>query len=201
MLAEGWYDYDDMIMMVRDRLQTDEQFLALLREQYQFVMVDEFQDTNSLQSSIVDAIMSNQEQPNILVVGDDEQSIYRFQGAVMENVLNFTEKYKNQDLKIITLIENYRSTQTILDSSRAVIRENTQSLEKALNLDKSLQAKANIPEVKITLIAAPDPAIEIATLLANIKEKHESGIPWSDIAIIYRKNANPVHLIEIMRRE
>ncbi len=79
MLAEGWYDYDDMIMMVRDRLQTDEQFLALLREQYQFVMVDEFQDTNSLQSSIVDAIMSNQEQPNILVVGDDEQSIYRFQ--------------------------------------------------------------------------------------------------------------------------
>ncbi len=119
----------------------------------------------------------------------------------MENVLNFTEKYKNQGLKIITLIENYRSTQTILDSSRAVIRENTQSLEKALNLDKSLQAKANIPEVKITLIAAPDPAIEIATLLANIKEKHESGIPWSDIAIIYRKNANPVHLIEIMRRE
>lgn len=200
LIAEGWYDYDDMIMMVRDRLQTDEQFLALLREQYQYIMVDEFQDTNSLQASIVDCIMEGQEQPNILVVGDDEQSIYRFQGAIMENVLNFCDKYREQGLQIITLIENYRSTQTILDSSRSVIRNNKQSLEKSLELDKSLQAKASIPEENIRYIKAPDPAIEIATLIADIKSKNKAGIPWSEVAIIYRKNNNPIHLIETMRR-
>gem|GEM_PF-519120 len=190
-----------MIMMVRDQIVSNAHFATLLREQYQYIMVDEFQDTNSLQASIVDGIMEGQEQPNILVVGDDEQSIYRFQGAVMENILNFCNLYRSQSLKIITLIENYRSTQTILDSSRGVIRENTQSLEKALELDKSLQAKADIIEEPIFLILAPDPAIEIATLIADIKTKHSMGIPWSQIAIIYRKNANPVHLIEVMRRE
>lgn len=79
LIAESRYDYDDMILMVRNQLQNDPQFLALIREQYQFVMVDEFQDTNGLQASIVHLIMHDQEQPNILVVGDDEQSIYRFQ--------------------------------------------------------------------------------------------------------------------------
>lgn len=201
LLAEGWYDYDDMIMMVRDQIQTNEHFATLLREQYQFVMVDEFQDTNSLQASIVDGIMQGQEQPNILVVGDDEQSIYRFQWAVMENVLNFCNTYRHQGLQIITLIENYRSTQTILDSSRAVIRNNSESLERALKLNKSLQAKADLTEAPIFLIQAPDPAIEIATLLADIQKRHDAGIPWSEIAIIYRKNANPVHLIEAMRRK
>lgn len=200
LLAEWWYDYDDMIMMVRDQIQTNNHFATLLREQYQYIMVDEFQDSNSLQASIVDGIMNEQEQPNILVVGDDEQSIYRFQWAVMENILNFCAKYQTQDLKIITLTENYRSTQTILDSSRAVIRQNTQSLEKALNLDKSLQARAKIIEEPIRLIRAPDSAIEIATLIADIKAKHAEWIPWSEIAIIYRKNANPIHLIEVMRR-
>jgi len=68
-----------MILFVRNKLRDDPQFLALIREQYQFIMVDEFQDTNGLQASIVDHIMNNQDQPNILVVGDDEQSIYRFQ--------------------------------------------------------------------------------------------------------------------------
>lgn len=85
-----------MILMVRERLRDDEQFRALIREQYQFIMVDEFQDTNGLQSSIVDLIMDDQDQPNILVVGDDEQSIYRFQGAVMENIINFCDRYRNK---------------------------------------------------------------------------------------------------------
>jgi DNA helicase-2/ATP-dependent DNA helicase PcrA len=85
-----------MILMVRDKLRDDPHFLALIREQYQFILVDEFQDTNGLQASIVDLIMRDQEQPNILVVGDDEQSIYRFQGAVMENIINFCDTYKEK---------------------------------------------------------------------------------------------------------
>ena len=79
LIAESRYDYDDMILMVRNQLRDDPNFLSIIREQYQFILVDEFQDTNGLQASIVDLIMGNQDQPNILVVGDDEQSIYRFQ--------------------------------------------------------------------------------------------------------------------------
>ncbi len=96
LITESRYDYDDMILMVREKLREDAHFLALIREQYQFILVDEFQDTNGLQASIVDLIMRDQEQPNILVVGDDEQSIYRFQGAVMENIINFCDTYKEK---------------------------------------------------------------------------------------------------------
>lgn len=199
--AESRYDYDDMILMVRNQLRDDPQFLALIREQYQFIMVDEFQDTNGLQSSIVDFIMDGQEQPNILVVGDDEQSIYRFQGAVMENILNFCDKYRDKWLVVIPLTENYRSTQTILDASREVIRNNSESLEKALNLDKHLSKNANISEKKIRLIVPPDPQIEIASMTERMRELHESGISWSEMAVIYRKNSNPVHLVEYLRRE
>lgn len=96
LIVQSRYDYDDMILMVRDRLRDDAHFLALIREQYQFVMIDEFQDTNGLQAQIADLIMAEEEQPNILVVGDDEQSIYRFQGAVMENIVNFCQTYENK---------------------------------------------------------------------------------------------------------
>ena len=201
LVTESRYDYDDMILLVRNQLRDDPQFLALIREQYQFIMVDEFQDTNGLQSSIVDLIMDGQDQPNILVVGDDEQSIYRFQGAVMENIINFCDKYREKGLSVIPLTQNYRSTQTILDASRELIRNNTESLEKALNLDKHLIKNANLDERKISLFTPSDPQIEIAGIISEIRSLHESGIPWSEIAIIYRKNANPVHLVEYLKRE
>lgn len=82
--------------MVVKKMETDPHFLALLQEQYQFVMIDEYQDTNTLQNTIAKKLLESQEQPNILVVGDDEQSIYRFQGAVMENVLDFHTHYQDQ---------------------------------------------------------------------------------------------------------
>lgn len=201
LVVESRYDYDDMILLVRDRLRDDAHFRALIREEYQFVMVDEFQDTNSLQASIVDLIMDDQEQPNILVVGDDEQSIYRFQGAVMENIINFSNRYRDKWLTVIPLTENYRSSQTILDASREVIRNNAESLEKALNLDKHLSKNAPIEERKISIISPPDPQIEIASIAHMMREFYESGIAWSDMAVIYRKNANPLHLIEYLRRE
>lgn len=199
--TESRYDYDDMILMVRNALRDDVQLLSIIREQYQFIMVDEFQDTNGLQSSIVDLIMDGQDQPNILVVGDDEQSIYRFQWAVMENIINFCDKYREKWLSVIPLTENYRSTQTLLDASRELIRNNTESLEKALNLDKQLVKNADIEETKISLFTPTDPQVEIAGIIQEIRRLHDSGIPWSEIAIIYRKNANPVHLVEYLKRE
>ena len=194
------YDYDDMILMVRDRLQSDPQFLAMIREQYQYILVDEFQDTNGLQSSIVDLIMHGIDQPNILVVGDDEQSIYRFQWAVMENIINFCDYYRDKWLVVIPLTENYRSTQVILDASRAVIRNNTESLEKALNLDKHLTKNTTTQERTITLVTPQDPQVEIAHIVEHMKQLHSDGMKWSDMAVIYRKNSNPVHLVEYLRR-
>lgn len=201
LISESRYDYDDMILMVRDQLKKDPQFLALIREQYQYVLVDEFQDTNGLQASIVDLIMDGQDQPNILVVWDDEQSIYRFQGAVMENIINFSVKYRDKGLVIIPLTENYRSTQTILDASRELIRNNSESLEKALDLDKKLSKNASLEERKIEVIIPSDPQVEIASISERMKSLHENGIPWNEMAVIYRKNANPIHLIEYLRRE
>lgn len=201
LVTESRYDYDDMILMVRNWLRDDAQLLSIIREQYQFIMVDEFQDTNGLQSSIVDLIMDGQDQPNILVVGDDEQSIYRFQGAVMENIINFCDKYRDRWLAVIPLTENYRSTQTILDASRELIRNNTESLEKALNLDKHLVKNAHLEEKKISVFTPSDPQVEIAGIISEIRTLHDSGIPWSEITIIYRKNANPVHLVEYLKRE
>lgn len=201
LITDSRYDYDDMILMVRERLKTDPQFRALIREQYQYIMVDEFQDTNGLQSSIVDLVMEEQDQPNILVVGDDEQSIYRFQGAVMENIINFCDKYRDKWLSVIPLTENYRSTQTLLDASRDVIRNNTESLEKTLNLDKHLSKNTRIEERKIEILTPSDPQIEIAGIADRMKEFHKNWMPWSEMAVIYRKNANPVHLVEYLRRE
>ncbi len=201
LIAQSRYDYDDMILMVRDQLKKDPQFLALIREQYQYILVDEFQDTNGLQASIVDLIMEGQDQPNILVVGDDEQSIYRFQGAVMENIINFSHKYRDKGLVVIPLTENYRSTQIILDASRELIRNNSESLEKALKLDKHLSKNAHLEERKIEIIIPTDPQVEIASITDRMKELHARGIPWNEMGVIYRKNANPIHLVEYLRRE
>jgi DNA helicase-2/ATP-dependent DNA helicase PcrA len=144
--------------------------------------------------------MEELDQPNILVVGD-EQSIYRFQGAVMENIINFSHKYREKGLSIIPLTQNYRSSQLILDASRSVIRNNSESLEKALDLNKKLTKNNNIQERKISIIKSTDPQIEIAILCEKMKEFYAQGILWSDMGVIYRKNANPVHLVEYLRRE
>ncbi len=201
LIEHSWYDYDDMILMVKHALENNSSFLSLVREEYQFIMVDEFQDTNGLQASIVHLIMQWQDEPNILVVWDDDQSIYRFQWAVMENILNFHNLYKEKWLTLVTLAENYRSTQTILDASRSMIRNNSETLETVLDLDKKLTKNASFDEKKIALFSPTDPQVEIAYIADKMREFHERGIAWSDMAVIYRKNANPLHLVEYFKRE
>ncbi|MCB9806841.1 hypothetical protein H6768_02995 [Candidatus Peribacteria bacterium] len=102
---------------------------------------------------------------------------------------------------IIPLIENYRSTQTILDASREVVRNNSESLERALQLDKQLHKNTTSEENQILFLSPSDPQLEIAGIAEQIKKFHEQGIPWNKMAIIYRKNSNPIHLIEYFRRE
>jgi len=103
------YDFNDMINFVLEKFREDDELRTYYAEVYQYIMLDEYQDTNNPQNEIVDLILSVSETPNIMVVGDDDQSIYRFQGANIENMLEFTTKYQNS--KIIILDKNYRSQQ------------------------------------------------------------------------------------------
>ncbi len=132
------YDFNDMINFVLEKFLEDEELRQFYAEQYQFIMLDEFQDTNNAQNKIIDLILSvSENKPNIMVVWDDDQSIYRFQWANIENMLNFSTYYKNT--KIITLKNNYRSQQNILDMSAFFIDYNEERLSKKVkSINKQL---------------------------------------------------------------
>ncbi len=118
----GRYDYEDMIMFVVQKLKTDEELRLDLQERYFHFLIDEYQDTNGAQNFVVYQLANYFDNPNLFVVGDDDQSIYRFQGASLENMLYLNDKFKN--ISTVVLRTNYRSTQTILDAAGSVIEKN-----------------------------------------------------------------------------
>ncbi len=134
-LKEKWYyDFSDLINFVLEKMKDDDELKYYYAEKFQYIMLDEYQDTNNAQNEIIDLIMSvspDKDYPNIMVVWDDDQSIYRFQWANIENMLDFSNKYKNT--KFIVLSENYRSTQEILDASSELIENNSERLVNKIN--------------------------------------------------------------------
>ncbi|MBP7760435.1 ATP-dependent helicase [Candidatus Saccharibacteria bacterium] len=139
MEAAELYDYDDMILRVVHRLEVSPELRFDLQELYQYVMVDEFQDTNDAQMRLIWNLTNNpvsEGQPNLMVVGDDDQAIYRFQGATMSNIIDFTSRYR--DVTVVTLRDNYRSVAGILALARSVIVQGEERLETRLGIDKSL---------------------------------------------------------------
>ena len=122
----GRYDFSDMILHAAQELKTNTHLALELAERYQIVMVDEFQDLSNSQSGLVEGILRAADEPNIMTVGDDDQSIYRFQGANLENMLHFCEKYPSTE--ILVLSDNYRSHEEILQASRTLISNNTTRL-------------------------------------------------------------------------
>lgn len=140
MQEQELYDYDDMILRVVHAMEVFDELRYELQEQYQYILVDEFQDTNEAQMRMLWNLTNNPSQegrPNILVVGDDDQAIYRFQGADMSNVLDFTQRYR--DVRVITLTDNYRSGAPILDMSRHVVKQIDERLETQLEgVEKTL---------------------------------------------------------------
>src|ERR1700761_4771212 len=139
MKTRGWYDYDDMIMWVLRAFRENENILRQYQERYQYILVDEFQDTSGSQNELLKFLLNYWETPNVFVVGDDDQSIFRFQGANMKNIIDFANDYV-RSLYTVVLKHNYRSNQHILDVSRALISNNQERLTSQLNLDKNLQA-------------------------------------------------------------
>src|SRR5258705_2431026 len=131
MRQKNRYDFDDMINWVIKAFEENKNLLANYQEKFQYILVDEFQDTSGTQNRLVELLISYWDKPNDLVEGDDDQSIYRFQGSNVENMLQFADTYQN-DLLTVVLTNNYRSTQPILDVSKTLISRNNERLVKKL---------------------------------------------------------------------
>ena len=126
----GYFDFDDMILDVISALGNEPRLMFELQEQFQYLLVDEFQDTNNAQMRILSLLTSaaqHEGKPNIMVVGDDDQAIYKFQGAELSNILDFRHRFT--DVELVTMTENYRSTQDILNLSMSIIRKGEKRLE------------------------------------------------------------------------
>ncbi len=171
-------DFDDIIVNTVKLLQDNPQALEYYRHRFRYIMVDEYQDTNHAQYVLVSLLAGGHK--NICVVGDDDQSIYSFRGATIENILSFEEQFENA--VVIRLEENYRSTSTILDAANAVIKHNTE--RKGKNLWTS-----NGRGEKIELHTCEDETDEGKFVADSIMDKSASGRSFSDFAVLYRTNA------------
>ncbi len=194
------YDFSDMINFVLEKFKVDEELRYYYAEKFQYIMIDEFQDTNNAQNQIVDLILSvNKDEQNILVVWDDDQSIYRFQWANIENMLDFSTKYKW--VKFIVLDKNYRSTQSILDSARVLIENNNERLvSKVETLEKHLiSAWEFIENNKPICYVATSEIDEKNNILEKIKLKKET-VPLEEIAIIVRSNREVIEWSDFLQQ-
>lgn len=183
------YDFNDMINFVYEKLQNDRELRLFYAETFQFIMLDEYQDTNNAQNKIMDLILSEAIEPNIMVVWDDDQSIYRFQGANIENMLDFSQKYS--ETSFIVLDKNYRSNQHILDLAWALIENNTERLSnKIKSINKTLTSAWNLKDSqnKPSIFKAVNDLEEQTFIVNKIKDLIANGISKEEIAVIVRSN-------------
>lgn len=185
-------DFDDMIFNTVQLLKENEDVLELYQNQFKYVIVDEYQDTSYAQYILTYLLADGYH--NICVVGDDDQSIYRFRGATIENIMRFKERYEKEGVKVIQLqlAENYRSMQNILDAANAVIKNNKTRLA-----DKRLRSYAGKEGEKIVLYTADSEMGEAQFIIDEINENVKNGKRYKDHAVLYRMNAQSRN-IEIM---
>ena len=185
------YDFADMILWVIKAFKENPSLLANYQEKYLYFLVDEFQDTSGSQNELLSLLVHFWEDPNVFVVGDDDQSIYRFQGANVENVLHFKNEYQN--LYTISLKENYRSTQQILDVSAALITHNKTRLSKEAGLlAKGPHAQLNT--FKPVIWNCYNSIHEAAAVTEQIIALKQAGVSMNEVAVLYR-NHNQSELI------
>lgn len=187
LMEKRFYDYEDMILEAIKSLTRDKGLLLELQEKYQYILADEHQDANSAQNKMLELISGFHENPNLFVVGDEKQAIFRFQGASLDNFLYFKTIYP--EALIIRLDDNYRSTQTILDASHSLIGKN-------ILKDESLRVelKANIAHKNVALSVYPFSKLkyEMDFLADDIGKKIQDGINSNEIAILHRENRDAI---------
>ncbi len=193
----GLYDYEDMILFVINKMKEDDELLAYYQEKFLYILVDEYQDTNGAQNELLKLLGSFDPSPNIFAVGDDDQAIYRFQGANVENLLFFEKQFEN--VRTIPITINYRSSQLILDAATSLIKHNKARLVNLIhNISKDLKAGLAIPKRPIQLYEFSSDDIENRFVIDKIKELQSHGASFSDIAIFYRKHSDAEDIAEAL---
>ena len=172
------FDFDDLIYKVVELFEHNPDVLELYQDRFRYIMVDEYQDTNHIQFLMVKQLASKYR--NLCVVGDDDQSIYKFRGANITNILNFEKEYP--DAKVVKLEQNYRSCGNILAAANAVIKHNEGRKDKALWTDQGDGEKLVFNQSEDEYMEADRVVNEIIRLTAN-------GAQYKDIALLYRTNA------------
>lgn len=196
----GVYDFDDMIIWVLKAFRESDDLLRRYQERYQYILVDEFQDTSGSQNELLKFMLNYWDTPNVFVVGDDDQSIFKFQGANMKNILDFANDYVNT-LHTVVLKHNYRSNQHILDISKALINNNRERLTAQLSLDKNLQAahsRFNDLVVEPVICEYENPGKELVDIARQIKQLLDNGTEPGEIAVIYRNHSQVEELIQYL---
>src|SRR6202521_4226396 len=186
----GGLDFDDLIMKLVELFNTDEEALAKWRDRFRHVLVDEYQDTNRAQYVLVNQLAL--EHRNVVVVGDDDQSIYRFRGADIRNILDFRKDYP--DAHVVRLEQNYRSSQAILDAAYSVIRSNPERAEKRLWTERAGGEKVIATQAYNEIEEAEFVADEIERL------RRTENRGYSDFAVLYRTNAQSRSFEDVLAR-
>ncbi len=186
------YDFEDMILETVNALKNNKDFLLDLREKYQYILVDEHQDTNGAQNKTLELLASDDPSPNLFVVGDEKQAIFRFQGASIENFLYFKKRFPRA--KLINLKQNYRSRQHILDAGHSLIEKN-----RAVLALTRLKGQTDSPG-KIQIAAFDRPETEYLFIAEKIKELTKQKTPPGEIAVLYRENKDAPAIADFLAR-
>lgn len=198
MSERGWYDFEDLILWVRDALREHEDLRLIYQEKYQYFLVDEYQDTNEGQLQLVRELASFWgERANLFVVGDPHQSIYRFQGASLANTLSFLDHYPSAE--VVRLTTGYRCGNKIYQAAAELISHNPQEIkdERLVGIGQALthfEDKSGL----IRLHQAVTPLSESLWIAQEIERLHKEKVPYSEMAVLYRKHCNADLLEEIL---
>lgn len=196
------YDFDDMILDVVHTLEEEPELRANLQEQYLYFLIDEFQDTNDAQMRLIDDLFDMEisaGRPNIMAVGDDDQSIFKFQGANLDNILDFSKNYVEPE--IITLQKSYRSTPEVLEQAREVILKGEERLEHKLDdVDKELESAHPKREEGLVITHQEKTQLhEFDWITREIKSRLDEGENPSEIAVITRRHKTLQKLVPVLR--
>lgn len=197
LITTAQYDFEDTIIAVIETLATDEDLKLIVQEEYQYILADEHQDANGSQNELLVLLSDFHSEPNLFVVGDEKQAIYRFQGASLENFFSFTDRYPHA--VCISLSDNYRSTQRILDAAHMLIEP---AQGHAVSPRVRLQSRADHDEQEIACIHAPDEDTEHTYIAEHIQTVLAGGTHAHEVAILVRRNSDvPVLASVLQRRE
>ena len=199
--ATGHFDYDDSILYVLRALEEDDDLLASLQERYQYVLVDEFQDTNGAQYRLIELLTTYRtlpHEPNLFIVGDDDQAIYRFQGANLRNMLAFHERFPSAP--IIPLTISYRSTQAILSTAQQLIERNDERLVGHIEgLEKILTAASGEKGSAPKLLRPASDTAEPWLIADLIEDRMKQGMLPQEIAVLTQTNQELFPIYDVLR--